>query len=141
MQSTLFNWRRYCYKVATMYVDTSTITHNGKTYARHLLRESYRERGQVKHRTLANVRPCSPEAIEAIRLALRHKHDLSHLGAVHDHLGVCQGFSIGALWLVSTLAQQLGIVRALGATRAGQLALWHVLARVIDQGSRLSAVR
>jgi hypothetical protein len=74
-----------------MYVDTSTITHNGKTYTRHLLRESYRERGQVKHRTLANLSPCAPEAIEAIRLALRHKHDLSHLGAVNDHLELRQG--------------------------------------------------
>jgi hypothetical protein len=35
----------------------------------------------------------------------------------------------------------LGIVAALGATRDGQLALWQVIARVIDQGSRLSAVR
>ena len=124
-----------------MYVDTSTITHNGKPYTRHLLRESYRERGQVKHRTLANLSPCAPEEIEAIRLALRHKHDLSHLGVVNDHLGLRQGLSVGALWLVYDLAQQLGIVRALGATRAGQLALWQVLARVIDQGSRLSAVR
>jgi hypothetical protein len=124
-----------------MYVDTATITHNGKTYTRHLLRESYRERGQVKHRTLANLSPCAPEEIEAIRLALRHKHDLSHLGAVNDHLGLRQGFSVGALWLVYVVAQQVGIVRALGATRAGQLALWQVLARVIDQGSRLSAVR
>jgi hypothetical protein len=52
-----------------------------------------------------------------------------------------QGLSVGALWLVRDLAQQLGIVRALGTTRAGQLALWQVIARVIDQGSRLSAVR
>jgi transposase len=60
---------------------------------------------------------------------------------VNDHLGLRQGLSVGALWLVYALAQQLGIVRALGTTRAGQLALWQVLARVIDQGSRLSAVR
>jgi transposase len=35
----------------------------------------------------------------------------------------------------------LGIAQALGTTRAGKLALWQVIARVIDQGSRLSAVR
>jgi transposase len=35
----------------------------------------------------------------------------------------------------------LGIEKALGTTRAGKLALWQVMARVIDQGSRLSAVR
>jgi len=35
----------------------------------------------------------------------------------------------------------LGITAALGPTREGKLALWQVIARVIDQGSRLSAVR
>jgi transposase len=35
----------------------------------------------------------------------------------------------------------LGIDKALGTTRDGKLALWQVMARVIDQGSRLSAVR
>jgi hypothetical protein len=122
-------------------VHTSTITHNGKTSTRPLLRESYREQGQVTHRTLANVRACSPEAIEAIRLALRHTQDLSHLGAVHAHLGLRHGFSVGALWLVDALAQQGGRVRALGTTRAGHLALWHVRARGIAQGARRSAVR
>ena len=39
------------------------------------------------------------------------------------------------------MAQQRGIVRALGTTRASTLALWQVMARVLDQGSRLSAVR
>jgi len=34
-----------------------------------------------------------------------------------------------------------GSTSALGTTREGKLALWQVMARVIDQGSRLSAVR
>ena len=32
-------------------------------------------------------------------------------------------------------------LKSLGTTREGTLALWQVMARVIDQGSRLSAVR
>ena len=43
--------------------------------------------------------------------------------------------------LIEVVARQLGIVDALGNTRNGRLALWQVLARIIDQGSRLSAVR
>ena len=39
------------------------------------------------------------------------------------------------------MARRLGIEQALGTTREGKLALWQVIARVIDQGSRLSAVR
>ena len=124
-----------------MYVDISTITRNGKRYTRYLLRESYREQGQVKHRTLANLSTCSLAEIEAIRWALRHKHAFPPVDAAPDHLVLRQGLSVGALWLVYVVAQQVGIVRALGTTRAGQLALWQVLARVIAQGSRLSAVR
>jgi hypothetical protein len=124
-----------------MYVDISTVKHNGKSYTRYLLRQSYREQGKVKHRTLANLSSCSQEEIDAIRLALRHKHDLTQLGAVHEQIQLQQGLSIGALWLVYELARQLGIVHALGTTRAGKLALWQVIARVMDQGSRLSAVR
>jgi transposase len=124
-----------------MYVDISTIRRNGKSYTRSLLRQSYREAGKVKHRTLANLSACSRGEIDAICLALRHKHDLTPLGAVQDQLSLHQGLSVGALWLVRDIAQQLGIVRALGVTRAGTLALWQVIARVIDQGSRLSAVR
>ena len=52
-----------------------------------------------------------------------------------------QGLSIGAVWLVCEVSRQLGIVDALGKSRDGKLALWQVIARVIDQGSRLSSVR
>jgi Transposase DDE domain len=48
---------------------------------------------------------------------------------------------MGAAWLVYQVARRLGIERALGTQRAGKMALWQVMARVIDQGSRLSAVR
>lgn len=124
-----------------MYIDTSHITRGGKTYTRHLLRESYRAHGKVLHRTIANVSHCSAAEIEALRLALRHKEDLEHLGTLTDSLLLKQGLSFGAVWTVYHVARRLGIEQALGTTCAGKLALWQVIARVIDQGSRLSAVR
>jgi len=124
-----------------MYIDTSRITRGGKTYTRHLLRESYRANGKVLHRTIANVSHCSEAEIEAMRLALRHKEDLEHLGTIQDAITLKQGLSFGAVWTVYHVARRLGIAQALGTTRAGKLALWQVMARVIDQGSRLSAVR
>jgi hypothetical protein len=45
------------------------------------------------------------------------------------------------VWLAYEVARSLGIAQALGNTREGKLALWQVIARVLDQGSRLSAVR
>ena len=124
-----------------MYVDSSATTANGKTYQRHLLRESYREGGKVKHRTIANLSHCKPEEIEAIRLALRHKGELEALVAGRSAVSLRQGLAVGAVWTAYALARELGIERALGETRQGRLALWQVLARLIDQGSRLSAVR
>jgi DDE family transposase len=124
-----------------MYIDTSHITRGGKTYTRHLLRESYRANGKVLHRTIANVSHCSAAEIEAMRLALRHKEALEHLGTIQDAVTLKQGVSFGAVWTVYHVARRLGIEQALGTTREGKLALWQVMARVINQGSRLSAVR
>src|SRR5438132_5228374 len=124
-----------------MYIDTSHITRGDKTYTRHLLRESYRANGKVLHRTIANLSQCSAAEIEAMRLALRHKEDLEHLGTVQDAVTLKQVLSFGAVWTVYHVARRLGIAQALGTTREGKLALWQVMARVIDQGSRLSAVR
>jgi Transposase DDE domain len=126
-----------------MFVDSSVTRLNGKTYARHLLRETYREDGKVKHRTLANLTHCKPEEVEAIRLALKYKEDLGRIlaSAVEGGPELKQGPSVGAVWLLSQLARELGVVAALGSDRQGKLALWQIIARVLDQGSRLSAVR
>jgi len=124
-----------------MYVDSSTVKQGNKSYTRYLLRESYREGKKVRHRTIANLSKCSEEEIAAIRLALRHKKNLSELTDKGKSFLQKQGLSIGAVWLVYDIARQLGIVNAFGTTRHGKLGLWQVIARVIDQGSRLSAVR
>src|SRR5262249_54618894 len=127
--------------VATMYIDTSHLTRGGNTYTRQLLRASYRATGKVLHRTIANLSPCSAAEIDAIRLALRHKEELENLGTIQDASTLQPGLSFGAVWTVDHVARRLGIAQALGTTRAGQLALGHVIARVIAQGSRLAAVR
>ncbi len=126
-----------------MFVDSSLTRLNGRTYARHLLRETFREDGKVKHRTLANLTHCKSEEVEAIRLALKYKGDLGRMLASAGESGpeLKQGPSVGAVWVLSQLARELGVVAALGSDRQGKLALWQTIARVLDQGSRLSAVR
>lgn len=124
-----------------MYVDTSTVQQKGKTYTRHLLRESYREDGKVRHRTIANFSGCSDQEVEAIKLALRHKENLKELVSLKESLELRKGPSIGAVWPLYCLARELKIEEVLGTGRQGKLALWQIMARVIEQGSRLSAVR
>jgi transposase len=124
-----------------MNIDRSTVTRNGKSYTRVLLRQSFREDGKVKHRTLGNLSDCKPAEIEAIRLALKHKGDLTQLGNLDADFAFLQGPSVGAVLALQGVAERLGIVDVLGPSRPGRLALWQVLARIIDQGSRLSAVR
>ncbi len=126
--------------VATMYVDTAYSVQRGKRYPRHLLRESFRENGKVKHRTLANLSRCSDEEIAAIKLALKHKGNLADLGNIKE-AKTKQGMRIGAVCSLMAIAERIGLAQALGHHRQGRLALWQVLARLINQGSRLSAVR
>ena len=132
----------YAFNVATMYVDSSTIHRNGKSYTRHLLRISFRENGKVKHKTIANISKCSDDEVNAIKLALKHKKNLHLLNSTSQlKVKAVLGKRIGAVWVLRTIAQRIGLVKALGNQRNGKLALLQILVRVIDQGSRLSAVR
>ena len=113
---------------------------NGKSYESIYLRESYRDGPHVRKRDIANLTHCDPKEVAAIELALKFKGDLSKLGSL-DNIQLRQGLSVGAVYTVYDVARRFGIEAALGHDFAGQLALWQVLARVLDQGSRLSAVR
>jgi hypothetical protein len=123
-----------------MYIDTSTIKKNGKVFTRHLLRTSFREDGKVKHRTIANLSECTNDEIAAMKLALKHKKDISAVASIKEMRTVL-GKSIGAVWVTHVLSMRLGIAKAIGTSHDGKLALLQVLARLIGQGSRLSAVR
>ncbi len=129
------------YNVYTMRLDTSHKTVNGKTYTSHLLRHAYRDQGKVRHRTIANLTGYPEAEIAAIRLALEHKGDLTQLASLRENLVLKQGLSVGAVFTLDTVAKRLGLHHALGNSQEAKRALWQVLARVIDQGSRLSAVR
>ena len=115
-----------------------------RVYEQILLRESYREpggkRSAVKKRTLINLTKYPPEVVAAIEMALKHKNELGALTSIKE-VKLEQGLSVGGVFAVFTVARRLGIQKALGNQQAGKLALWQVIARVLSQGSRLSAVR
>lgn len=124
-----------------MFVDEGKTKRNGKIYTRYLLRESYREGKDVRHRTIANISSCSPEEIAAIKLALQHKGNLADLVVLDRDVRLVQGPSVGATLLLKAIADRTGVTEALGRSREGRLGLWQVMARLLDQASRLKAVR
>jgi len=101
-----------------------------------LLRESFREGGKVRTRTLANLTSWAPERIEALRRALKGEFD----GLSGDLPPTC-GPIFAVLFVLKQLADRIGLTRVLGKERLAKLALFLVLVRVAAQGSRLSAVR
>lgn len=113
-----------------MYIDTVP---NRKSPPAILLRESYRENGRVRKRTLANLSQLPKEIIGLIRRALA-----GPVKVVGESLS---GAIFGVLFVLNELAQQCGLRRALGGSRLASLTLFLVLARLAHQGSRLSAVR
>jgi transposase len=100
-----------------------------------LLRESFRQDGKVKSRTLANLSSWPRARVDALRRLLRGELDTS--ASADPTLGPV----FGLLFALKQLADAVGLTSALGKSRLAKLALFLVLARVAHQGSRLSAVR
>ena len=129
-----------------MYIERIKSKQGKKVYTQILLRESYRKpgapRSAVKKRTLLNLTKCPAKDVQAIQLALKHKNDLAKLQEIlAGQIKLKQGPSVGAVWVLYRLCQDVGLTKALGRSRDALLTLWMVIARLIDQGSRLSAVR
>jgi transposase len=115
---------------------------NGTMHTHYFLRRSYRENGKVKNETIANLNGSSTEVINAIRLALKHKDNLSVLaGNPEQFFESKKGKSLGGVFVLYHIAQRLGIVDGLGKSFYSKLALWLIIARILEQGSRLSAIR
>lgn len=148
-----------------MYISRAFWTNKaGKTYESIWLRESFRDSdGKVKNRNLLNLKGWPEEAISLLQASLNIKNPSgSARGRPHgsknkkklqansdmeafylrpEDISIEQGPSIGALFTVYSIALRLGIISALGQDQQAKLALWQICARVIEQGSRLSAVR
>ena len=127
---------------------------SGKSYRSIWLKESYREDGKVKSHYILNLKNWPDEAINALQLALDSENKTntcSKSESIPDNstsiqifpqqTSLEQGLSVGALFTVHQIASRLGIPSALGNDVQGKLALWQIYARVLEQGSRLSAVR
>lgn len=105
-----------------------------------LIRETFRENGKIKHRTLKNISHLPPERVMAIKRALQGDFDRVALSGL-DEVRTEQGPQFGALYLAYQVAKAIGLPQALGKDRTGKLALLMVLAQVIRPMSKRGVVQ
>jgi hypothetical protein len=107
----------------------------------YLLRETYREDGKVKNRTLANLSKLPPERIDTLRAALRG----DPLAPIGDN-----GFEIrrslphGHVLAALTTARRIGLDDLLprrAPQRRRDLALALIVARLLDPAAKLATAR
>jgi hypothetical protein len=110
-----------------------------------LLRETYREAGKVKNRTLTNLSQWKPEKIAALRAVLRDEQQLPAGGGFEIIRSLPHGHIAAALGI----ARRLGLDPRLksaqlmppGAPRTRLLALALIVSRLIDPAAKLATAR
>ncbi len=111
----------------------------GREYKAYLLRQTYREAGKVKHRTLANLSALPLEAIEAVRAILRGQP----VGALDEQLTIERSLPHGHVLAVLGCLRQLGLDRMLAARprRERELVVAMIVSRVLEPASKLATTR
>src|SRR5215471_2446813 len=103
-----------------------------------LLRESYRDGGRVKNRTLANLSDWTPERIAALQAALRGER-LARL----DDTQIVRTLPHGHVAAVLGTARGIGLDQLLADApeRQRNLALALIVQRLIDPAAKLATSR
>jgi len=103
-----------------------------------LLRESYREEGKVKTRTLANLSKLPPRALETLRRALKGEE----LVSAEDAFEIVEGGSRfhGHIDAVLTAMRRLGFFQLIASRHSAErdLAVAMVVARILEPQSKLA---
>jgi hypothetical protein len=122
-----------------VHVVTTERTYKGKRYRTPLLRRSYREAGQVKKKTVANITGLGDEIVQLIRQALQGQK----LGLAEDAFKVINSWHHGHVQAVLEAMRRLGFERLLGvrACRERPLVMGLVATRIIEPQSKLATAR
>lgn len=127
-----------------MYLDASKYKIGGKEYTRYLLRSSYRENGKIKKRTHGSLNNCTESEINAIKIALQLKDDISSFQNI-SKLNIQQGQSFGALYVLNKIANKLKIREALSKVikdeKQVNLAIWQIIFKCINHSSKFASFR
>jgi Transposase DDE domain len=114
---------------------------NRKARPSYLLRETYREDGKVKNRTLANLSKLPVERIETLRAALRGD-PLAPIG--ENGFEIRRSLPHGHVLAALTTARRIGLEDLLprrAPQRRRDLALALIVARLLDPAAKLATAR
>ena len=108
-----------------------------------LLRESYRENGKVKTRTLANISHLPPQKIQAIQMALSGSLSASPNSPLPDSFRVSRSLPHGHVAAVLGSLRNLHLDTVLGSagSRQRDLVVAMIVARIIEPASKLATAR
>lgn len=121
-----------------MYITEIKKVKDGKQYKTTLIRESYRENGKVKNRTVANVSNLNNLLINNIKSLL--KGELNDINSSDLQNGNTREY--GASYVLKNLAVQVGLDKIISSTKSEwrENVLAMIIGRVLYQGSKLSLV-
>jgi transposase len=105
-----------------------------------LLRESYREFGKIKKRTLANLSKLPETTIEQVRILLRGGQVIEN---AQEHFQVIRSLPHGHVAAILGSIFKLGLDRIIDTEKSRQLALVlaMIVSRIIAPGSKLATAR
>lgn len=104
-------------------------------------RQGESRKTKVIHRTLANLSKLPEKLVGLIESYCEAERRGETLEVSPSEVEPVVGRAYGPMAALLALAREMGLERVLGPSRLASLALFLVLARVLHQGSRLSAVR
>jgi len=106
-----------------------------------LLRESFRDQGKVKHRTLANLTDWPRPILAGLRLLLKGHPPSATLSS--ESFRITRSLPHGHVEAVLRVVRTLGLDRLLGSKLSPErnLALAMMVARLLDPGSKLATAR
>jgi len=108
-------------------------------YSSVLVRQTYREGGKVKHRTLANLSKLPTAAVDAVRAVLRGEQ----VGPLAESFEILRALPHGAVLAILGELRQLGLDKLIAARprRERELSVAMIASRILAPASKLATVR
>ena len=121
-----------------MYIEEIIKKQGSKVYKTILVRESYRDNGKVRHRTIANISKLPAEHIRQLRASLKGEKGNFRV----SDLGVGRSYEYGGSFVLRELAKEIGLDKAIFSrkTQWRENILAMITGRILYQGSKLNLV-